>query len=186
MLLMSGGTQAAEYGRDDPWSASIYVGPWTTKYIGAIVQSFNDHPTAAMAAASLNRRILDLGWGVWVSSDSYVSQTWFGHHDTSYGVGLGLRIDGPLGFRHSTFSVYDGPSWDTSPPHLVLGYHNKVHHGQGHRFLNYLGVEEAVALSREGKWDVIFRILHRSGMFGVYSMGDDESTLLGVGLRYRF
>lgn len=186
LLFSFDAAAAGEYGADDPWSVSLFVGPWTTKYVGAVVQSLNMHPTATLAGIALDRRLINLGWGIWVGADGEATQTWFGHHDTSYAVGLGFRIDGPLGFRHSTLSVYDGPSWDTSPPHVVIGYHDKVYGGQDHRFLNYISIEEAIALSRDGKWDGVFHVFHRSGMFGLYSIGDDAGLALTLGLRYRF
>ena len=178
--------QAGEYGYDDPWTIRIYTGPYSTKYLGAIVQSFNMHPTAEFVGVGLDRHLIYLGWGTWIIADGEAGQTWFGHHDSTYGVGLGLQINGPFGFRHSAISVYDGPSWDTDPPHLIIGYDEKVYGGQNHRFLNYMVIEDAIALSRDGKWDGLIRLFHRSGMFGLYSIGDDAGTTIGLGLRYRF
>lgn len=175
-----------DYGNSDPWSVSAFVGPFTTKYAGAVVQSFNMHPTATLAGVAVDRHLLYLGWGTWIAADGEATQTWFGHHDASYAVGLGVQVNGPLGFRHSTFSVYDGPSWDTDPPHLAIGYNEKVFGESRQLMLNYVAVEEAIALSPDGKWDGIFRVYHRSGMFGVYSIGNDAGLTLALGIRYRF
>jgi hypothetical protein len=169
-----------------PTSITLYAGPATTKYFGAVIQSFNYHPTSVMAGVAVDHRFLYLGWGTWLSGEAEGGQYWFGHRDTTYGVGLGLQINDPFGFKHASFSIYDGPSWDTDPPYISIGYNEKVHPSERRRFLNYVSIEEAIALSRSGNWDGVIRLYHRSGMFGVYSIGDDEGMTLGLGVRYRF
>jgi hypothetical protein len=47
-------------------------------------------------------------------------------------------------------------------------------------------MELAVGLSRNSKWDGVVRVYHRSGMWGIYSLDYDESTVLGIGIRRRF
>src|SRR3974390_1474128 len=164
-----------------PTSITLYAGPSTTKYFGAVIQSFNMHPTAAMAGIAVDHRFLYLGSGIWFSGEAQGGQYWFGHHDTTYGVGIGLQINNPFGFKHASLSFYDGPSWDTDPPYLAIGYKEKVYPAARRRFLNYVSIEEAIALSRDGKWDGGIRWYHRSGMFGVYSADDDGGVTLGLG-----
>jgi hypothetical protein len=175
-----------DYGYDDPWTVRFFTGPFSTKYLGAIVVSANMHPTALYTGVSLDRHLLYLGWGTFLIADGELGETWFGHHDTQYGGGLGLQINGPFGFTHSTLTLEDGASWDTSPPHVIIGYHEKVFGYEDAQFLNYMVVEDAIALTRDGKWDGVIRLYHRSGMFGVFNIDDTEGTTIGLGVRYRF
>src|SRR5208283_678438 len=160
----------------DPWSVALYAGPSTTKYIGSVIVSGNYHPTSAMAGLALTRRLIYLGADIWIGSEAQATEYWFGHHDTSYAVGLGFLFNDPFGFKHTSFAVYDGPSWDTDPPHLAIGYDEKVYGEERKRYLNYISFEFAARLPHSEQWDGILRIYHRSGMFGVFSIGDDEST----------
>ena len=186
VLLVPLPARADDRDLGSPTSITLYAGPATTKFFGAVFQSFNMHPTAAMAGAAVDHRLIYLGAGIWLGAEATGGEYWFGHHDTAYGVGLGFQINDPFGFRHASFSFYDGPSWDTDPPHLALGYDNKVFPEERARFLNYISIEEAIALSRSGNWDGVIRWYHRSGMFGVYSRDDDGGMAIGLGVRYRF
>ena len=178
---------ASDDARDDPWSVSLYAGPATTKFIGAIAQSgFNYHPTAAAAGLDVDRRLIYLGGDLWIAADAQGAQYWFGHHDRTYGAGLGFLVDDPFGWAHTRFSIYDGPSWDSDPPYLAIGYKEKVHPEWRRHFLNYLTIDYAVRLPHSENWDGVLQFYHRSGMFGVISPGDDESTVIGFGVRYRF
>lgn len=170
----------------DPWSVTVYAGPSTDKYFGAVFTSGNMHPTSVLFGATINRRLLYLGHDIWLGSEAQIAQYWFGHHDTEFGAGPGLLINEPFGIPRTALSFYDGPSWDTDPADKAVGYGNKVFNAQRQQFLNYIDIEYAVALSPTGKWDGVFRFFHRSGMFGVYSVGDDAGLAFGLGVRYRF
>jgi hypothetical protein len=173
--------------RNDPWSVSVYAGPATTKYVGAIVVSgFNYHPTSAAVGVDLDRRLIYLGGDLWIGADAQAAIYRFGHPDKVYGAGLGFLVDDPFGWENTKFSIYDGPSWDTDPPYISIGYKEKVHPAARGRFLNYVSFDFAVRLPHTEKWDLIAQVYHRSGMFGAFSIEDDESTIVGCGIRYRF
>jgi hypothetical protein len=44
----------------------------------------------------------------------------------------------------------------------------------------------AIGLPNTRHWDAVFRMYHRSGLFGVYIDSDDDGFALGVGLRCHF
>jgi hypothetical protein len=185
--LLVSPANADDDARNDPWSVTLYAGPATTKYVGAIVVSgFNFHPTAAAGGVDLSRRLIYLGGDLWIGADGQAVEYWFGHHDTNYATGLGFIVDDPFGIQGTRFSIYDGPSWDTDPAYTSIGYKEKVFAASRVRFLNYVSINYAVSLPHTRKWDVVFQIFHRSGMWGVYSVADDESTVVGFGIRYRF
>ena len=173
--------------KNDPWSVTLYAGPATNKYAGAIIQSgLNYHPTAAAIGLDIDRRLIYLGGDLWIGWDAQGAQYLFGHEDLAYGTGLGFLVNDPFGWRNTKFSIYDGPSWDTDPPYIEIGYKEKVYPAARQRFLNYVSIDFAAQLPHAEKWDGVFQIYHRSGMFGVYSIGDDENTIVGFGIRRRF
>jgi hypothetical protein len=185
-LLLFASRVEAQESRDEPWSVTVFAGPSTTKFFGAVFQGLNMHPTAMLIGVALDRKVIDLGNGVSLGIDAQGGDTEFGDHTDEYGAGLNIRIDGPFGFRHSTLTIFDGPSWLTNTPRISIGYHEKVFpFPSSDRFDNYIGFEEAIALSRSGKWDGVIRLIHRSGMWNIYSPYDDGMAI-GAGLRYRF
>jgi predicted porin len=54
------------------------------------------------------------------------------------------------------------------------------------KLLNYLMLEATFALPRYPRTQILYRIHHRSGVFGAYGAGNSGSNTIGVGLRYHF
>jgi hypothetical protein len=50
--------------------------------------------------------------------------------------------------------------------------------------LNYLLFEVALGLPEYPKWDLVFRIHHRSEVFGLYGAGG--SNFVGAGIKFSF
>ncbi len=176
---------AQPYG--EKWSVSAFIGPTTTKYFSQI---FLDGDYAASGAAigiNADRRLAYLGWGFTLVAEGLVTQGIAGRADTTVSLGLGLEFtDFPWQARWPTsFSFLTGPSYSFDPPSLGGPEGNEPFFQRRH-LLNYVGIEFAAALSRTGKWDGVFRIFHRSGVFGLYSANADEGTMMGLGIRHRF
>ncbi|MEI9997294.1 MAG: hypothetical protein WDM91_22045 [Rhizomicrobium sp.] len=169
-----------------PWSVTVYFGPSTTKFFGAVFTSGRFEATGAMLGVAGDARLTYLGAGISLAAEAQVTQYWFGHRNTSVALGLGFQANAPFGIKGTRFSVYDGPSYAFDPPHTSIGYHSVVYPAARVRFLNYIGMEYAVALSRTSSWDGVIRLYHRSGAWGVYSDHDDDGLAVGLGLKYRF
>lgn len=168
------------------WSVTVYFGPSTTKYFGAVLQKLNFEPTGTMIGLAVDRPFLDLGWDVALSGEVQATQYFFGHPNTSFAAGLGFQANAPFGIGGTSFSVYDGPSYDLNPPLTSIGYSNHLWPAWRKKFLNYFGMEYAVDISSAPDWAGVFRLYHRSGAFGLYSEGDDDGMAVGLGLRYTF
>lgn len=169
-----------------PWSVTFYVGPSTTKFFGAVVQSGRFQANGVMFGLAGDGRLLYLGQGISLAAEAQVTQYAFGHVNTTFAFGLGFQANNPFGLTHTRFSVYDGPSYATDPPYTSIGYRSIVYPSQRDNFLNYISLEYAVSLSSESNWDGVVRLYHRSGAWGVYSDGDDDGLAVGLGLKYRF
>ena len=69
---------------DGPWSATLYLGPASTKYAVATFMSLNMHPTGVMAGLAVDRKLLYLGYDISLAAEGQVTQYFFGHEDTTF------------------------------------------------------------------------------------------------------
>lgn len=82
----------------------------------------------------------------------------------------------------TTIALGEGISYDSQVPSVELRDADQV----GQRVLNYLMFEVTFALPNHPQFELIWRIHHRSGVFGLYHAENNGSTAIGVGMRYRF
>lgn len=184
LLLMP--FQACAAASNGPWSVTAYFGPSTTKFFGAVFTSGRLQPTGVMFGLAADGRLLYLGEGISVAAEGEITQYGFGHPNSTFSFGLGFQINAPFGLDHTRFSVYDGPSYATDPPYTSIGYRNIVYRASRDNFENYVTLEVAVALAPDSNWDVVGRLFHRSGAWGLYTDSDDDGLALGLGVKYRF
>lgn len=52
--------------------------------------------------------------------------------------------------------------------------------------LNFLMFEIGVAMPSHPEWEILGRVHHRSGVFGLYTTGNSGSTAVGLAIRYHF
>ena len=170
----------------EPWSLSIYTGPWTQRIFTQIVGDGRYDVNGIMLGAAIDARLFRLGWGFSLAAEGQIIQSVTGHIFTTFAGGLGFQFDEfPWSDRLPTsVSVYTGPSYAVDPPAEWVVYAGRTR--PQHSFLNYISIEFAVAIPRSIHWDGVFRIFHRSGAWGVYSINADEGTTLGLGARYRW
>ena len=165
------------------WSFTLYGGPATGKIFTQFVDGHYTWDSGVMAIAA-DRRLAHLGWGFDLMGEGQYQQYFFGHTYPSVALGLGLQFDAFPWERWvpTTFSIYSGPTYSYDPP---LNYPRNVW-GSRKGLLNYVSAEFAVELPNTRHWDAVFRVYHRSGMWGVYTLDADEVTVIGGGLRVRF
>lgn len=86
----------------------------------------------------------------------------------------------------TSFAVGEGVSYATSVPAVERDLHGEVVglDTKTSEWLNYLMFEATFGLPSYPSWDLIFRIHHRSGVFGLYNGVDGGSNTIAVGLRY--
>ncbi len=82
----------------------------------------------------------------------------------------------------TTFAIGEGLSYDTKVP-----YREAENSNQGtKRLMNYLSFELTLGIPKFPHWQILWRIHHRSGVYGLYDAGNSGSTAVGLGLRYMF
>jgi len=171
---------AAAAHAESPWSATLYAGPSSTKFVTQILGG-DFEVNGGMAGLAVDRGLFKLGSGISIAAEAQVTQ-FFGTYAYGTGAfGIGIRFDEfPWSDRvRTTFAIYTGPSYAPNAPIIK----DPVPH-QDPKFLNFVSVEAGVGLYR--KMDFVLRIYHRSGAWGVYSNTADVGTMIGIGLRRRF
>lgn len=81
----------------------------------------------------------------------------------------------------TSFAIGEGVSYATSYPSL-----EKKSNVNTKRLLNYLMLEATFASPCYPRLQMVMRIHHRSGAFGLYRAGNTGSNVIGLGVRYLF
>lgn len=84
-------------------------------------------------------------------------------------------------YVNTSFAFAEGVSYDTSYPYL-----EKRNNDNAKRFLNYLMFEVTLANPNMPRLQLLARIHHRSGAYGLYHAGNTGSNDVGIGIRYLF
>jgi hypothetical protein len=85
-------------------------------------------------------------------------------------------------FVATTFAIGEGISWASQVPSV-----EKIDDDNDSRkLLNYLVFEATFALPSHPDLQLVYRLNHRSGAYGLFDDSDFGSNVLGLGLRYHF
>lgn len=83
----------------------------------------------------------------------------------------------------TSMAIGDGLSYATVTPPLEL--ESPTNEGAS-RFLNYLLLEISVSPPSAGRWSLVGRIHHRSGVYGLFGDVDGGSNIVSLGVKYRY
>lgn len=181
-LIISGTTSALASDGHTGWSATLYGGPATQRIFTQIVGDGKFDVNDGMIGLAVDKRLIRLGWGISIAGEGQVTQFFGTHAYDTFALGVGLRLDSTLWNLPTSLAIYSGPSYAIDPPIELY-----VKSRKQHPFLNYIGIEIAVAIPHhERHWDAVLRIYHRSGAWGVYSINADEGSMIGIGIRAKF
>ena len=84
-------------------------------------------------------------------------------------------------YLDTSFAIGDGISYATEVPKV-----EKREDSDAGKYLNYLMFELTFGLPQYSKWDVLFRIHHRSSVQGRIGARDAGSNFFCTGIRYNF
>jgi len=84
----------------------------------------------------------------------------------------------------TTVGIGEGVSWASRNPQRETRTEEKAENAR--KFLNYVAFEATMSLPKHPEWQVLYRLHHRSGAFGLYCPGIVGSTAAGIGIRYWF
>ncbi len=80
-----------------------------------------------------------------------------------------------------SFALGEGLSYTTVIPQFEAANHERAT-----RLLNFLAFETTFAHPENKNWEVVIRIHHRSGVFGLFNGVRGASNAWALGLRYKF
>ncbi len=83
----------------------------------------------------------------------------------------------------TTFSMGDGLSYATGTP--LREQHDSTNNNAKH-LLNFLVLEASFAVPKYPDFQLVTRINHRCGAWGLFGAGNLSSNAIGVGIRYLF
>ena len=81
----------------------------------------------------------------------------------------------------TTLAIGDGLSYAARTPKIEEEIHENTS-----QLLSYLMLEMTFALPKTPKWNLVFRLHHRSGIFGLFDGIEGASNAFGIGLKYKF
>ncbi|MDZ7760297.1 MAG: hypothetical protein U5L00_08595 [Desulfovermiculus sp.] len=107
-----------------------------------------------------------------------------GHQDyEEYVVAMLLRYDNMPWDQilQTSIAFGEGFSLTSKPPKQEV-----QNRGQSRRFLNYLTAELTFSLPQYSQLSLVYRVHHRSGVFGIFGGTKGASDFYLLGLRYKF
>lgn len=84
-------------------------------------------------------------------------------------------------YVNTSFAIGEGVSYTTSVPAIEKRYSSNTK-----RLLNYLMLEATIAHPDYPRLQLVARLHHRSGAFGLYGAGNSGSNDIGLGIRFLF
>jgi hypothetical protein len=103
-------------------------------------------------------------------------------HEEWTGVFIARWLTFPWNHKiRTTFAFGEGLSYATKIPNI-----ERIHNEEVSRLLNYLSIEFTFALPQSEYFQLLTRVHHRSGAYGLFSNVKGASNAVGMGLRYEF
>lgn len=84
----------------------------------------------------------------------------------------------------TTFGAGAGLSFATDIPSIELDPENPD--GDYSRLMNYIAIEATFALPKYKDWQLVYRLHHRSGIFGLFGADNAGNTAVQIGVRHYF
>ena len=87
-------------------------------------------------------------------------------------------------YVHTTFAIGDGLSYSSEIPSRELDPGKPD--GDYHNVLNYIAMEATLSLPKHRDWQLVYRLHHRSGVFGLMGADNEGTTAMQLGIRHYF
>lgn len=175
---------------DYPWAVTLFSGAYTNRTVG--VALFNIPGSLErnyMHGMAVSRNLTSF-WNDWLSVEA---EGMLAHHHgrhkegrqsyQEYVAALFLRYNHfPWNdYLNTSIAIGEGLSWASRAPKR-----EEQVRGDSQRLLNYLAFELELALPRYPRFSLVYRLHHRSGIFGLFGGVKGASDYYLIGLRYRF
>lgn len=84
----------------------------------------------------------------------------------------------------TTFGLGAGLSYASSVPSIELDVTDPD--GDYKNLLHYIAIEATLAMPQHKEWQLVYRLHHRSGVFGLMGAENEGNTAVEIGFRYYF
>jgi hypothetical protein len=103
-------------------------------------------------------------------------------HEEWNGVFIARWLTFPWNHKlRTTFAFGEGLSYATKIPNI-----EKIHKEEVSHLLNYLSIEFTFAFPQSEYFQLLARVHHRSGVYGLFNNVKGASNAVGIGVRYEF
>lgn len=172
------------------WSGAFYYGKVTKNTLGRVIRFDYELDKDELYSLEIARYFREDGavrqyWGPWVYEIGLVLNVTI-HNDR---LGTITEIDPYItgkwpilpenDFVKARIIIGEGLSWVSEVP--FREYRNSQ---EPQKLLNYLMFEFSFAPAKHPEIELVYRIHHRSGVFGLYHANNSGSTAVGLVLRY--
>jgi len=136
-----------------------------------------------LTALAVNKKIRSLNEHIDLELEGQVVKHWGNQHHFEFNGLFLLRWQTFPWNRYlkTSFAVGDGLSYATRTPEFEL-----IVNDRSTKLLNFMIWELSFAHPKAKHWSYLFRIHHRSGIFGIFSDINGGSNALALGARYTF
>ncbi len=166
------------------WSVFAYGGKWTDTRIGQISQFQTDMQSSYLWTAGVSRELYHISEDLVLETEFNITRHTRAQDHFEFNAAANLRWKSLPWDRYvnTALSYGLGPSYATQRPAIE----QRSDRGPTH-VLVFMPVEIAFSLpgKQNPRWEVLLRIHHRSGGYGIISDARGSNFLTG-GVRYRF
>jgi hypothetical protein len=190
--VVSASAQTETNVTDEPdrlWSVSAFGGVYTNRDFGSTISRWpDDTENDQMIALSVSRRIGQWGrhltWeveGLFAEHFGKSGSYRYNYEEMAAFIVLRYHTFPWNRYVRTSFAMGEGISYTTQVP-----YHEQYKAGDDgyHRFLNYLMAELTFGVPSVPSLNLVYRIHHRSGIYGL--IGDQGSNYYCIGVRFSF
>jgi hypothetical protein len=165
------------------WSITFYGARLTGDTLASTLELSATYEDSYFLAAALSRKIGTLANYMDFEVEGQVVQHFVEQHHQEFNVLIAGRwLQFPWDkYLDTSFAVGNGISYATKTPEIEAREHDETS-----QFLNYLMFELEFALPDVPQWNLVVRIHHRSGIFGLINDVEGASNAVGCGIRYKF
>ncbi len=182
--VLAGEDESGELPERFKWALTLYGGALAQDDIGDVWSfqaTFDDHSYIGVAALSRELwRYKDL---LGVEVEGQVGKHFHEMHHWEFNALLAFRwhLFPWDKYVETSFAAGNGLSMATEVPEL-----EKEDHDEAQELLNYLLFELTLGLPKYPRWDMVIRLHHRSGIFGLFGGMRGGANFVCGGIKYKF
>ena len=179
-LIVLGQRNAAAHGK---WFVSLYGAQVTDSDERDIITFKADYKDSYFGAFVVGKEFWTYKDHIGMEAEGQIVKHWELQDHFEFNALLVIRwLPFPWDdYVDTSFALGNGISYATETPEIEEQAHDDVS-----KSLHYFMLELSFLVPNQARWSVIFRLHHRSGVFGLYNGVWGASNALGAGVRYAF